>query len=68
LEYLARHRKDEPLAAVVLDSKGNVELVDYYLRAKVSAAGTLPAGETVQVLIESIDPGKGEVRFRKMGS
>jgi exoribonuclease-2 len=65
LEYLSRHKKDEPLAAVVLDSKGNVELVDYYLRAKVSAVSTLPAGETVQVLIESIDPGKGEVRFRK---
>src|SRR5437870_1987338 len=64
LEYLSRHKKDEPLAAIVLDTKGNVELEDYYLRAKVPAVNTLEAGETVQVLIETIDPAKGEVRFR----
>src|SRR5438128_736445 len=62
LEYLSRHKKDEPLAAIVLDTKGNVELEDYYLRAKVPAVNTLEAGETVQVLIESIDPARGEVR------
>src|SRR2546426_908976 len=68
LEYLSRHKKDEPLAAIVLDTKGNVELEDYYLRAKVPAVNTLEAGETVQVLIESIDPARGEVRFRRMGT
>jgi len=67
LEYLSRHKKDEPLAAIVLDTKGTVELEDYYLRAKVPAANTIEAGETVQVLIESIDPARGEVRFKRVG-
>src|SRR2546426_758158 len=67
LEYLSRHKKDEPLAAIVLDTKGNVELEDYYLRAKVPAANTIEAGETVQVLIESIDPARGEGRFKRVG-
>jgi len=68
LQYLAKNKKDEPLGAIVLDAKGNIELEDYYLRAKLSGGGTLQPGETVRVSIESIDPVKGEVRFRKMGS
>src|SRR5262245_38867553 len=28
LEYLSRHKKEQPLAAVVLDGKGNIELED----------------------------------------
>src|SRR5437867_11891499 len=63
LEYLSKHKKDEPLAAIVLDTKGNVQLQDCYLRAKVPAANTLEAGETVQVLMESIDPASGRARF-----
>src|SRR6185503_6906927 len=56
LEYLSRYKKDRPLAAVVLDAKGNLELEDYYLRTKVLAAGKTPPGETVKIQIESIDP------------
>jgi exoribonuclease-2 len=64
LEYLSRHKKQQPLAAVVLDGKGNIELEEYYFRAKVAAANKLQPGETVSVQIESIDTGKGDVKFR----
>jgi exoribonuclease-2 len=64
LEYLSRYKKDVSLPAVVLDTKGNVELEDYYLRAKVAAANKAQPGETISVRIESIDPSKAEVRFR----
>jgi exoribonuclease-2 len=63
LEYLARHKKNVPLAAVVLDAKGNVELEDYYLRAKVTGAKARP-GEMINVQIESVEPARGEARFR----
>jgi len=63
LEYLSRYKRDQLLAAVVLDAKGNVELEDYYVRAKVGATKAKP-GETVSVQIEAIDPSRGEVRFR----
>ncbi len=63
LEYLSRYKRDQMLAAVVLDAKGNVELEDYYVRAKVGATKAKP-GETVSVQIEAIDPSRGEVRFR----
>jgi exoribonuclease-2 len=64
LEYLSRYQKEQPLAAVVLDSKGAIELEDFYLRARVTSAAKLEPGGTVNVMIESIDPGRGEVRFR----
>ncbi len=64
LEYLARYKKAEALPAVVLDQKGNVELQDYYLRAKVSGMSKAGPGETINVQIETIDPAKSEVRFR----
>jgi exoribonuclease II len=64
LEYLARYKRLEALPAVVLDQKGNIELQDYYLRAKVSGLGKAQPGETVNVQGETIDPGKGEARFR----
>src|SRR5207237_8896459 len=64
LEYLARYKKDEALAAVVLDQKGMIELQDYYLRSKVSAAKNVEPGETINVRIETIDSTKGEARFR----
>jgi len=63
LEYLSRHKKDQPLSAITLDAKGNIELEDYYLRAKLAAPGKVQAGDPVSVRIESIDPAKGEVRF-----
>jgi len=53
------------LRAVLLDSKGTIELEDYYLRAKIAAAiGRFQPGETITVGIESIEPANGEVRFR----
>ncbi len=64
LEYLRRYKTEEPLAAVVLDQKGNVELQDYYLRAKLSAGTKLRPGDTVDVRIEAIDSAKSEARFR----
>jgi exoribonuclease-2 len=64
LEYLSRYMRERPLPAVALDAKGTVELEDFFLRAKVSTAGKLEPGQTVNVRIESIDPAKAEVRFR----
>ena len=64
LEYLARYKRGESLAAVVLDPKGNIELQDYYLRGRVSGPVKLRPGEMVDVRIETIDPAKGEIRFR----
>jgi len=64
LEYLARYRKNEPMSAVVLDAKGNVELEDFYLRSKLTAAGKLEPGETVKVQIDTIDPAVSEIRLR----
>ena len=63
LEYLARYKRGESFAAVVLDPKGNIELQDYYLRGRVGPVKLQP-GEIVDVRIETIDPAKGEVRFR----
>ena len=64
LEYLARYKRDESLAAVVLDAKGNIELEDYYLRSKLPAGNKLEPGQTVNVRIDTIDPPKADVRFR----
>jgi exoribonuclease-2 len=64
LEYLSRHKRDESLTAVVLDAKGNIELEDFLLRAKLTAAGKAQPGETISVRIESIDPATGEIRLR----
>jgi exoribonuclease-2 len=66
LEYLSRYKQEEPLSAVVLDGKGSIELEDFYLRAKVTAVGKLEPGQTVQVQIENVDPGSGDIRFRLM--
>jgi len=64
LEYLSRYKKDQPLSAIALDPKGTVELEDYYLRAKIVSPNKVRPGDKVEVQIESIDPVKGEVRFR----
>ena len=64
LEYLSRYKRDVPLPAVVLDAKGNVELEDYYLRAKVVSGTNASPGETIHVQIETIDPSKGDVRLK----
>jgi exoribonuclease-2 len=64
LQYLSRYKKQQPLPAVVLDARGNIELEDFYLRAKVTPASKLRPGERVEVQIESIDSANAEVRFR----
>src|SRR5262249_55466252 len=64
LEYLSRYKRDEALPAVVLDAKGIIEVEAFYLRAKITSAGKLQPGETVNVQIESIDPASADVRFR----
>jgi hypothetical protein len=64
LEYLSRHKQKQPLPAVVLDGKGNIELEDFYLRARLTTTTKLQPGETVSVQIESIEPSKADVRFR----
>jgi exoribonuclease-2 len=66
LEYLSRYKSDDRLPAVVLDSKGNIELRDYYLRGKVVTANKAQPGATIDVQIESIDPARGDVRFRSV--
>src|SRR2546423_1498040 len=63
LEYLRRYKREEPLAAVVLDQKGNIELQDYYLRTKIPAGAKIRPGDTVDVRIETIDSAKSEARF-----
>lgn len=65
LEYLSRYKANDPLQAVVLDTKGNVELKDYYLRAKLTAAGKALPGVTIDVAIESVDPARGDIRLRQ---
>jgi hypothetical protein len=64
LEYLSRHKKGQPIGAVALDAKGNIELEDYYFRAKLTVPGKLQPGDKLDVLIDTIDPVKGEARFR----
>jgi hypothetical protein len=64
LEFLSRFKKDQPLSAIALDAKGNIEMEDYYLRAKIVGPNKVRPGDTVQVQIENIDPARGEVRFR----
>ncbi len=64
LEYLSRYKSNDRLQAIVLDTKGNIELCDYYLRGKVAIANKVQPGGTIDVRIDSIDPRRGEVRFR----
>jgi exoribonuclease II len=64
LEYLSRYKRQEELAAVVLDAKGSIELQEFYLRGKVTAINKSKPGDVVHVRIESIEPAKAEVRFR----
>ena len=64
LEYLSRYKSNDRLHAIVLDTKGNIELCDYYLRGKVTITNRVQPGSTIDVQIDSIDPARGEVRFR----
>jgi hypothetical protein len=63
LQYLTRQKMDQPLAAVIVDGKGHVELEDFYLRAKVAGGVKGHPGDRLSVRIESIDPVRGELRL-----
>ncbi len=64
LTYLAREKLDEPIPAFVIDGKGTVELADYLVRGYASTTTPWQVGDRVTVEIESIDPVKGDIRFR----
>lgn len=65
LEYLAREKMNVPMNAVVLDRKGTIELEDCYLRGKLQTPGGEDPGSTLSVMVDTIHPGKGEVRFKR---
>jgi len=68
LEYLSREKIGQPMNAVVLDRKGNIELEGCYLRGKLlnpAAAGTDEPGSVISIMIDTIHPDKGEVRFKR---
>jgi len=64
LEYLSRYKSNDRMPAIVLDTRGNIELCGYYLRGKVTITNKVEPGSTIDVQIDSIDPARGEVRFR----
>jgi exoribonuclease-2 len=71
LEYLSREKIGQPMNAVVLDRKGNIELEECYLRgrlhiaASTGASGNDEPGSVISVMIDTIHPDKGEVRFKR---
>jgi len=65
LEYLSREKMTQPMSAVLLDRKGNIELEDCYLRGKLQSPGGEEPGSVLSVMIDTIDPGKGNVRFKR---
>ncbi len=65
LEYLSREKIGQPMNAVVLDRKGNIELEECYLRGRLQSPGGDEPGRVISVLIDTIRPDKGEVRFKR---
>jgi len=66
LQYLSREKMSGVLPAVVLDSKGQVELTDFYLRAKIAGGVKAEPGSNVNVRIEAVDPTRGEIRLQSV--
>jgi exoribonuclease-2 len=66
LRHLEQEKTNQSLSAIVLDQKNNIELADYYFRGKLTAPSGAAPGATIEVRIETVDPLKGEIRFRKM--
>ncbi len=64
LTHLSQDKMDEPIEALVIDGKGTVELTDYLIRGKVSDGTRWQLGDSITVKIESIDPIRGDIRFR----
>jgi exoribonuclease-2 len=68
LEYLSREKMGQPMNAVVLDRKGNIELEECYLRGRLQdpgGTGNDEPGSVISVMIDTIQPDKGEVRFKR---
>ena len=68
LEYLSREKMGQPMNAVVLDRKGNIELEECYLRGRLQSPGGTASdepGSVISVMIDTIHPDKGEVRFKR---
>ena len=65
LLYLSREKMESVLNAMVLDKKGTIELDEYYVRGKLSEPGTAEPGTTLRVKIESVDPLRSEIRFKR---
>ena len=65
LEFLSREKMGIPMNAIVLDRKGNIELEDYYVRGKLQSPGGEDPGSILSVLIDTIQPAKGDVRFKR---
>jgi exoribonuclease II len=63
LQYLSREHMQDVLNAIIIDAKGNVELEDYYVRAKISGGLRDKPGEAIRVRIDNIDALKGELRL-----
>jgi hypothetical protein len=51
--------------AVVLDRKGNIELEECYLRCRLQSPGNDEPGSVISVMIDTIQPDKGDVRFKR---
>ena len=64
LEYLSREKMGQPMNAVVLDRKGNIELEECYLRCRLQTGSDEP-GSAISVMIDTIHPDKGEVRLKR---
>jgi len=65
LEFLSREKMGHPMNAFVLDRKGNIELEDFYVRGKLQSPGGEDPGTMLSVLIDTIQPAKGDVRFKR---
>jgi exoribonuclease-2 len=65
LEYLSREKMGQPMNGFVLDRKGTIELEDFYLRGKLQSPGGEEPGIVLSVTIDTIQPAKGDVRFRR---
>ena len=64
LEYLKRNKTGQPLPATVIDAKGTAELDGYFLRGRIHSPGVIEPGQAVQLMIDSVDPDKGDIRFK----
>jgi exoribonuclease-2 len=65
LRYLVAEKANTPLGATVLDRRGTVELEDYCIQGRLTAAGAEEPGSVVRVLLDRADPLKGELRLRR---